>query len=277
VNWAAKGEGPPSGYAYGPAYRPSLLSIALGTLYVAFGRPRSLGRDSLHAVADMPQPPLIRGVDRIPESGRLVVVANHYERPGLWMAWPALALAQLLWQRTGRDMHFVAIETWETMTVLGIDIPRDVIRRVFKRAFSVYGIFAMPSPDSSAAARAASMRAAVAAIKEERIIGLMPEGTVGLTPELLEAREGAGTFLQLLAAAGARLLPVGIYEEHGRLVLEAGDPFVLHAERGTSREQADRAARRTVMLTIRDLLPPALWGVYNVKEGAAEAAPSDKA
>jgi hypothetical protein len=106
------------------------------------------------------------------------------------------------------------------------------------------------------------MRAAAREVREGRILGIMPEGTVGATPELLPAREGVGTFLLLLAAAGARMLPVGIYEEGERLVTRFGAPLGLDLPSGLPKEERDRWARDRVMLAIRDLLPEPLWGAY---------------
>jgi hypothetical protein len=90
----------------------------------------------------------------------------------------------------------------------------------------------------------------------------MPEGTVGSTPELLAAAEGVGTFLSLLSAAGAPILPVGLYEEDGHLVAHVGDPLSLRLPPEVSKDDRDRWARQTVMRAIRDLLPSSLWGAW---------------
>lgn len=214
----------------------------------------------------MPSPPLVRGADRVPEEGRFAIVANHYERPGLWMAWPALALCHVIWERTGKDTHWVAIEEWESFSLLGVPVPREAIRRVFERAFNTYGIIAMPPPTAPMAARASAMRLTARRVREGEIVGIMPEGDVGPTPELLPAREGVGSFLHMLGLTGARMVPIGIFEEHDRLVLHVGDPYSLETPRGLTRDEADRYARDRVMRTIRDLLPPALWGAYSAPD-----------
>ncbi|HEX6506342.1 MAG TPA: 1-acyl-sn-glycerol-3-phosphate acyltransferase, partial [Chloroflexota bacterium] len=217
---------------------------------------------ALVALGHMPVPPVVRGKDRIPEEGRFVVVANHYERPGLWMAWPAMYVGHLIRERTGQDTHWIAIQEWESFSLWGIPIPRPVIRAVFERAFRVYGIIAMPALRAPASARAGAMRAAALRVKRGEILGLMPEGTVGATPELLDAREGAGAFLLLLTTAGTQILPVGLYEESGRLVAHFGDPFRVVPPREVARDARDSWARRHVMEAIKTLLPEPLWGVY---------------
>lgn len=259
MSWSLKSPTPPAGYAYGPPYRPSWTSVVRGVIAILRGTPQSLARDALYAIADMPVPPMVRGLDRIPESGPLVVAANHYERPGLWMVWPALFLAHLVQERTGQDTHYVAIESWEGFRVGNIVVPRTAIRAVFERAFRVYGILAMAPPDAPAAARARSIRLAGTSIRNGAILGIMPEGDIGPTPELLQPPEGAGAFLRLLHAP---ILPVGLFEEAGHLVAHIGEPFRLDTAADVPKDDRDRQARQQVMEAIRDLVPEPLWGVY---------------
>lgn len=264
MSWQSKSSAPPPGYRYGGPYRASWENVIRGIIYIVRGKPRSLAQDALLAIPSMPAPPLIRHADSIPESGQFVVVANHYERPGLWMAWPALFASHAIRQRTGKDVHWIAIEEWQSFSLWGIAVPPRVVRAVFERVFQTYGILAMPSPHTAASARATAMRTAVQQIKEGHIVGLMPEGDVGATPELLEAREGAGAFLLLLAGR-VPILPVGLYEENDRLVADFGSPFQLEVPAEVPRDGRDRWARDCIMRAIRDLLPEPLWGVYRTK------------
>jgi 1-acyl-sn-glycerol-3-phosphate acyltransferase len=253
---------PPAGYAYGPQYHLTPELILRGAAAIVLGRPRSLAHDASIVLHHMPVAPLVRGADRIPEDGAFVVVANHYERPGLWMAWPAIALSRVVQARTGRETHWIAIQEWESYSLFDINIPRRLIRAVFERAFATYGIIAMPPPDSPAASRAHAMRVAAGEAKRGEILGLMPEGTVGSTPALLPAREGAGTFMLLLATGNTRLLPVGLYEERGRLTVDIGEPFALRVPSDVPKDERDRWAGERVMRAIRELLPEPLWGEY---------------
>ncbi|MBV9278768.1 MAG: 1-acyl-sn-glycerol-3-phosphate acyltransferase [Chloroflexi bacterium] len=266
MSWQVKLPSPPPGYRYGPRYGPSRENILRGIVYILRGKSRSLARDALLVITNMPLPPRIRCADRIPERGPFVVVANHYERPGLWMVWPAMLVAHLVRERTGQDTHWIAIEQWESFRLLSVSVPPALIRRVFERTFRTYGIMAMASPDAPAAARAGSMRRAVQAIRDGEIVGLMPEGDVGPTPELLEAKEGVGAFLLMLAGRGAPVVPIGLYEEDGRLVAHAGPPLDLAPPPGLPRDQREGWARTRVMLALRELLPEPLWGAYRETE-----------
>jgi 1-acyl-sn-glycerol-3-phosphate acyltransferase len=178
------------------------------------------------------------------------------------MAWPAMYISSLVRQRAGCDVRWVAIEEWESFRLWGVTIPREVIRRAFERAFAVYGIVAMAAEDAQPGARAASIRAAVRLLREGNVLGIMPEGTVGATPELLPARAGVGTFLLLLAGAGARIVPAGISERDGRLCVRFGEVVELNVPKSVGKEERDEWARERVMVAIRDLLPEALWGAY---------------
>lgn len=250
----------PAGYTYGPLYSIGWPLLLRGIMALSLGQRRSLGRDALQVISHMPMPPLVRGADRIPEDGRFIVVANHYERPGLWMAWPAILISHVVAVRAGAETHWIAIQEWQNFSLWGVRISRHLIRAVFERAFAVYEIIAMPPPDAPPSARSGSIRSAVAEVKRGSILGLMPEGTVGPTPELLPAREGSGLFLAMLATDGTPILPVGLYEEHGRLVAHFGVPFVLEIPRSVAKNARDTWARERVMGAIKELLPSALWG-----------------
>ena len=130
---------------------------------------------------------------------------------------------------------------------------------VFERAFRTYDLLAMPPPHAPAAPRAAAMRAAAAKSRAGRVIGLMPEGDVGPTPELLPAREGVGAFLLFLRAP---VVPIGLHEEDGRFVVHVGEAYTLAPPHDIEKDDRDRWARTRVMLAIRDLLPDPLWGAY---------------
>jgi hypothetical protein len=58
------------------------------------------------------------------------------------------------------------------------------------------------------------------------------------------------------------MLPVGLYEEEGRLVAGFGEPFALRVPRHVPKDARDAWATDRVMNAIKDLIPESLWGVY---------------
>jgi hypothetical protein len=270
VSWSSKSFAPPPGYQYGPTYRASWLTQLRTVIYLTLGRPRSLARDGYLVLRDLPAPPLVRGADCLPEHGPLVLVANHYERPGLWIAWVGIVVSEIVMLRTGQQTHWITIQEWDTFSIAGIRIPPRFIRWVFTRAFRVWDLLAMPPPGARARERAAAMREALDTVARGGIIGIMPEGDVGPTPELLPARKGAGSFLELLAHAGATVVPLGIFEEDRRIIVAVGSPLALLLPPEISQEDADASICGRAMRAIRDLLPEPLWGAYKEREGTAK-------
>jgi hypothetical protein len=66
----------------------------------------------------------------------------------------------------------------------------------------------------------------------------------------------------LLATAGLRFLPVGIYESDGRLTLHFGEAYALRVEGACSSEAKDQLAAHAVMSHIAGLLPLELRGGF---------------
>src|SRR5947209_8732914 len=48
---------------------------------------RSMLVDCAYLVSRLEPAPVIEGADLVPASGPLVIAANHYQRPGLWIGW----------------------------------------------------------------------------------------------------------------------------------------------------------------------------------------------
>ena len=73
--------------------------------------------------------------------------------------------------------------------------------------------------------------------------------------------------MHFLCSRGARLLPVGLYEEKGGLRANFGELFTVRLPERASREEADGLVRQQIMVAIGRLLPRELWGFY--AEGVA--------
>ena len=101
---------------------------------------------------------------------------------------------------------------------------------------------------------------------------LMPEGDEGGTSGLIDALPGSGRALTALSARDLPIVPAAVWDEHGRLYANFGEPFSLQIPpTGMAREAVDTWARQTVMEHIAALLPPALRGKYGGQaDGALE-------
>jgi 1-acyl-sn-glycerol-3-phosphate acyltransferase len=236
----------------------------------ALGRRRDLARDAREVLGRQPVRPRVEGAEHIPADGPFLIVANHYERPGLWVLWGAWLITAAVGQRRPRGPHvrWVHISEWTDYVFYGIRLPSGFTRRYIEAASRTWGILPIPPPGRQSATGArALLRVARAVEGAGEVIGIFPEGepSVALRP----AVPGSGGLLLLLTANGLPVVPVGLFEPDGILTARFGPPFRLEVPRGGPAEQRDEAARQRVMQAVRDQLPPELWGYYAEPDGRA--------
>ena len=141
------------------------------------------------------------GVDHLPVEGPFILVANHYERPGLWMGWPGMIMARAVFEHTAGRLRLIAISEWKEYRVAGILRSPSITRFIFGRFFHTFGFIAMEPEGADPHARAEGVRAALQAIRTGEPIGIFPEGNIGLTPAMIRAQSGSGNFLLALLPA----------------------------------------------------------------------------
>jgi len=243
-------------------YRIPVYRFLQAGWYAARGEPRSLGDDFRYLIRNLPAAPILTGVVNLPASGSFVLVANHYERPGLWMGWSGMIVARAVHEHTRRRLRWIAIAEWRDFRLVGIPIPPPITRFIFGRFFRTFGFIAMEPEGSSAHERAEGVRAALQAIKQGEVVGIFPEGDIGATPAMIRAQAGSGAFLAALAGRGAPLIPTGLHESEGRLHVVFGPPVDITDVKNVDRSQRDEAASRRVMDAVAALLPSELRGYY---------------
>jgi 1-acyl-sn-glycerol-3-phosphate acyltransferase len=194
-------------------------------------------------------PGRVEGLENVPRSGPMLVVANHCSN----LDPPFVGYA--VGHRTGRIIHFMAKEEMRRWPLVGW-LGRNA------------GVFYVRRGEGDRAAQ----RLAFDLLAGGAAIGVFPEGTRSRDGRLGEGRAGAAL---LAMRTGVPVLPVGITGTHrvfpgrsrwpnrSRVTIRIGQPFVLPVQA----EGLDRAALKDgterMMRAVACLLPPeqrGRWG-----------------
>ena len=240
------------------------ISLVLKFIWAVLrGRTRNLAADvKATLMAARPKPQALND-QHIPTEGPFVLVANHYERPGLKVFWGGMLASHAVAQRrtSRKSLRWLMTSEWHNFRLGPLPVPVWAFRWLFRRIARVYGLVIVPRAAERGVGRAAALRTILNVLRDgEEAIGLFPEG-MG-TGHLIEPMPGVGSFLLSLSSRGIPMLPVGIFEEEGRLIASFGPPFSIQVPRGVEKGERDRLASQQVMVAIGRLLPPQLWGVY---------------
>lgn len=244
-----------------PAYRlPRLMALRVVYTSVRGGR-RDVQRDVRALVARMDPPPVIRGIEHLPESGRCVIVPNHYERPdGAWVGWGAIVIAAALARHRPRlaPVRWVMTSTWQDCYLGPLRVPPAYLTWVLRRFAVLYGLILMPALEGETFGRGLALRTLFHVLDDPsgQVVALHPEA--GGFESLIAPPRGMGRVLGAIDRRQIPLIPTGVFEEAGRLTVCFGTPLPA----GQLSRMDDTTAAQTVMLDIARLLPPANRGVY---------------
>ena len=247
--------------AYYPSYRLKLLALAKILFSLSTGRGRDFSSDARYLIKGITPAPVLNNLHTIPIDGPYLVTLNHYSRPGFLIFWAALAIsAQLpaapVWLMTSawtdRTKGLDQVRTWLT-------------RKLFAQLAKIYGFVTtppMPPIPEETAERALSIRKLDCRLREhpKPILCLAPEGMdfpggiLGFPPD------GTGNFILHVLKNLKRILPVGVYEDDGKLILNFGDAYELDTK--ALRVMDDKETSILVMKKIAALLPARLRGAY---------------
>ncbi len=231
---------------------------------ILFGRRRSFRADALACLGGLKPPLQVFGEENIPRSGPCLFTPNHYHRPGFGAWWITLAIAA----RVPQEIHWTMTSELTSPGRWYGFLGRPASRWLLARLAGMYGFTSMPPMpprEEDVARRAAAVREVLAFTRRHSsaMLGLAPEGGDAPGGLLAWPPPGAGRFLLLLAGQGFPFVPVGCWEQEGRLCLRFGPAYPLQLPRGLAPGRRDRQAGEIVMRAIARQLPESLRGEFN--------------
>lgn len=230
-----------------------------------FKTARSIVDDSALAIRSLPLSPNVVGLEHLPAEGSFVLLANHYQRPGLWIGWSGAALINAVTSQRDVDIHLV---TTDRARLGRFEVPGT--HWIFERVAAVWGLQRV-TPEAFGAQAEGRQRYVLLHLmrllrrRQQRPVCLilMPEGDEGNADGLVEAAPGSGRALAAISGMDIPLVPAAVWEENGRLQVRFGEPFALAPDsQALSSRFQDRVYSEKIMLELARLLPPALRGRY---------------
>lgn len=193
--------------------------------HIANGTRRNVDDFSGNIVAKMDPPPLYEGLEHLPADPRFLLVANHYQRQGLWIIHVASAITQAIANHYGRQVdppvRWVVTANWPPLRLGSYKLPNpgDWLLPRVAHALSCYPVsFSGNDPAFTARSIKRILRDCTSL---DRPIGLFPEGVAGAAGRLTDPLPGVERLIALLAKRNLPALPVGI-SESGRFVIRFG-------------------------------------------------------
>ncbi len=215
------------------------------TPHIAQKTRRDVDDFSAQAVARMVPAPVYQGLEHIPADGRFLLIANHYQRDGLWILHSASAVTQAVRQVIGPGnppVHWVVTANWPPIK-LGpwtIPSPGDILLPKVAHALHCFPVsFAKHNPGFTATSIRRLLKAAPTLT---RPIGLFPEGVAGVAGQLTQPLPGVDRLIAHLGKIGLPALPCAI-SETDRLIVRFG-PLVPAQELVRSSQSAELVMAR---------------------------------
>lgn len=196
-------------------------------------------------------PALIKGTENLPADPTFVLAANHYQRKGLWILFPAAILTQVIRRHYGPSdppVRWIVTANWPRIRLgrLSFPSPGDIL---LPRVADALACYPVSFAGSNQAFTARSIRRILReAPRSNRPLGIFPEGVGGSAGIFTNPIPGVERLLSHLAKAGMPVVPACISEAAGRLVFQIG-PVIT-----TGEIQHSQNAARLVLSTIQSLL-----------------------
>lgn len=208
-----------------PVSYPVPWDLVFGlTGHIRRGARRDLNDFTAQVVARMQPPPVVEGLEHLPDDARFVLAANHYQRKGLWILHPASVLTQAVVQKYGPlepPVRWLVTANWPRWRFgpFSFRSPGDLLLPRVAHALWAYPVsFHGANP----AFTARSLRLLLRELPGLGCpIGIFPEGVAGAAGRIGSALPGIDRLLRLI---GRPVAPALISERQGRLVVRFGPP-----------------------------------------------------
>jgi 1-acyl-sn-glycerol-3-phosphate acyltransferase len=194
----------------------------------------------------LPKPQIV-GIENLPANASFILVANHYQRKGMWILFPAAILTQVIRQHYGPGdppVRWMVTANWPRVKLGPVSFrsPGDILLPRVADALCCYPVsFA----GSNQAFTARSIRRILRdAPRSNRPLGIFPEGVGGSAGTFSDPIPGVERLLSHLAKAGMPAVPVCILECEGQLVFRIGGVISAEALRGS--EDAGRLVMQRI-------------------------------
>ncbi len=246
---------PASGIEVAYRFRPGFVGRWLFSQVL--GRRRRLSYDAEHELAAITPAPRSEGEGHIPRSGPVILVMNHYERPGLRVWWPALVVSAAVWRVRQQEppVCWMITDRFYRYRLGWLVAPGGLIPWLLRRVARAYGLIVVPRRLHESGARSHALLAAREQLRatDPRVVGLTPDAESG-GRQPGQAWRNAGAAVAALSAGSVPVLPVAVFEDaDGTLVARFGapSPFGPSRDGGGGREQL----AQELMARITSLLP----------------------
>lgn len=182
-------------------------------LDVFLGRRRDFLVDCRAMEAKLGEHGRVEGAENIPQTGALLIVANHLQGPGLWIGWPVALATAAIERARGDFSHWLVSIDYDRSKVGGAKRLIPLVEWSFARVAHAWSMIPVDPKHPGSA-----VRRILTHVREGEVCGLFPEGSVqGLTDGLQPPQDAAMRLMDRAAAAGAILVPVGLAVSSGVL------------------------------------------------------------
>jgi hypothetical protein len=185
---------------------------------------RSLRADVAAMIARLPERPIVRGLEHVPPSGPACLLANHYQRRGLWIGWAGAAIT---WA-----MGPVRVGDPPVHWLVTADCPGRNKKPaapfsgwILRRVASVWGMVSLPQDPADVAGRARALRRLLTLLDSGHAVGLFPEGHKGRAGAPGPALPRALAFIERASHRGIPIVPVAVRARSPTMAVAFGPPL----------------------------------------------------